>query len=212
MIRLNCLSYETDDDTGSIHFRDSDGKPTAIPVGGTSQASLNFSLDPFSVLEYETGGQGQLKSGSVSVVSNDQFSRLEASEVFDVLGNFVSLDPSPNRTVHQVYVSFTPTECTGIAAYNPSSEAIKIDAFLLSSGGEERADTVIHMAANQQFAVFIDGSKLFATYFSLHPEEFQGTLNLRVRDSKKVAIVGLIQKKQTGALIAIASGDKAFSR
>ncbi len=68
------------------------------------------------------------------------------------------------------------------------------------------------MPTNNQFALFVDDADLFQTYFRVHPEDLHGTLNLQVRDSRKVAVVGLIQKRATGALIAVATGGKGFTR
>ena len=41
-------------------------------------------------------------------------------------------------------------------------------------------------------------------YFADHPEDFQGTLNIKARDGCAIYATGLIQRKANNALIAVA--------
>jgi hypothetical protein len=47
---------------------------------------------------------------------------------------------------------------------------------------------------------------MFKTYFDAHPGSSRGTLSVKVRDGKSVALLGLIQESGSVALIAIAPG------
>ena len=103
-------------DTGKIQFRDSSGSTTAVPIEGVLTDTFPYVLLPWRTLEMETDGTGVLQSGVIEMVSDLGFrSRIEGTEVFEVLGSFVSVNNAPPRTRQQAYVSVTAEESTGIA-------------------------------------------------------------------------------------------------
>ena len=83
----------------------------------------------------ETDGTGVLQSGVIEMVSDLGFrSRIEGTEVFEVLGSFVSVNNAPPRTRQQAYVSVTAEESTGIALHNPhKTESATVDLVLVRS-------------------------------------------------------------------------------
>ncbi len=77
---------------------------------------------------------------------------------------------------------------------------------LVDQQGIPVAEQQLELQPGQQLARFADEPEMFKTYFAAHPGEFKGTLNVRVRQDRPVGLMGLIQRRDTGALIAVASG------
>jgi YVTN family beta-propeller protein len=196
-------------DTGVVRFQDASGAPVVVTVGAQTGSDIPYSLPAWGTLDIETAGAGALKSGSVQVISDrGAASALEGTEVFDVLGAYVSVDRAPVRNSHRLYASRDTTEDTGIAVFNSSSEPIVLDLALIDDQGVQRATAELGLAAQQQVARFVDQAEMFKTYFDAHPGAFRGTLSVKVQDGKSVALVGLIQKSGSGALIAITPGTE----
>ena len=152
-------------------------------------------------------------SGVIEVISDTgQDSQLEGTEIFDLLGSFVSINDAPARLTQQAYVSVNTDENTGIAAYNPDSDAsATLDLVLLDSVGIEKATQQLVLQPRQRLAIFIDDEMLFGEFFDGNPEEFKGTLNVRVVGDQEVSMVSLLQRRDTGALIGVATSDNAFA-
>lgn len=156
----------------------------------------------------ETDGTGLLQSGVVEVVSDlGPESKLEGTEVFEVLGNFVSVNNAPPLTRQQTYVSVTADENTGIALHNPHRTFVTVDLILVS--GEEQARKQVTVGPSRQLVAFLDGEEFFRDFFQSVNGVFKGTLNVHAT-GKGVSMLGLIQKRATGALVAIAATPNAF--
>jgi hypothetical protein len=203
--------------SGQVLFTHPDGSPAQIPLGGVSDDTHPFSLGGWGTLDVETEGTGSLSSGVARVVTETgDGSQMVATEVFSILGSFVSINSSPERDRHQVFVSFDPEaqrgEDTGIAAYNPDpATAAHVQATLLDHLGQVvavRDDIVI--GPGEQLIGFVAQEAFFADFFAGRAETFRGTLNLAVSSGPSVAVVGLIQKRSTGALIAVSTSANAF--
>lgn len=93
---------------------------------------------------------------------------------------------------------------------NPGRSAVTIDAYLVDSNGQLDATREITVEPGQQIVGFIDEVALFVDYFSTHPTKYNGTLNLIARGGGEVSVVGLLQKKRTGALVAVSTSGKAY--
>ena len=194
-------------ESGKIVFQGATGDPTVVPVNGAEQAVVDFGVPPWGTLDLQTDGAGSLAIGSCVVWSNLGLeSGLEGTEVFQVLGNYVSVDAAPPRSVSQVYVSVDATEDTGVAMYNPEKTAVTLNAALVDADGAAAGSTEITLQAGEQRSQFV--TEMFATFFQTHAL-FKGTLNLQAGDGGNVACIGLIQKTGTGALIGIATSPNA---
>lgn len=190
------------EDHGQIRFRDKDGHPSPTLIGGESVASVDYALAPWGTFELQTDGTGALAAGSIEVTTSlGAFSVVKGTEVFEVLGHFVSLDECPVRLNQQIYASVDSQERTGLALYNPGDrEVTNIRLELRDNGGWQRATvTLSRLRPNQQWAIFVD--ELFLNYFPSHPEDFEGTVEIQAGFG--IAAAGLIQKRQTGALVAV---------
>ena len=209
--RIILINNSDEADSGVVRFRDAAGNPIPVQVGGIATDTLSYSLDPWSTTELETDGTGDLQTGTIEVISSrGEESRLEGTEAFEILGNFVSVVSSPRRSSQQIYVSLTETENTGVALLNPDQEnPVTVDTTLLDSHNEEKADREILLEGGQQLVAFVDQADLFADFFTTQDGDFQGRLKLTARDDRDLALLGLLQKRATAALIAISTESEA---
>ncbi len=195
---------------GEIKFQDPKGNPVLVPVGGQNRSAVPYSLTYFDVLDMETDGTGHLQTGAILVTPGSGF--LEGTGVFDILGNFVSVPTCPARPAHQLYASVTAQENTGIAIYNPDTSETTLSIRLLNQFGQEEALGQLTIAGRGQVAIFLDDSRLFQQFFAVQPGDFQGTINIRTTGGKLVAVLGLIQRRADGALMAVGSGENAYGQ
>ena len=104
-------------------------------------------------------------SGSIEVTSNlGANSKLEATEAFSVLGNFVSVPSATLAAVQQVFVSVNAGEDTGFAAYNPNPAVVDMNICLIDDDGNERAEVDLSLDPAQQIARFVTEEALFQAY------------------------------------------------
>ena len=211
--------------SGQIKFRASQtgapSVPTSLPIGGEMVDQVDFELDAWGTLDIETDGTGELKTGVIEVFTDDSGSALdshlsdsdlEGTEVFSILGGFVSVPSSSLESSIQIYVSRNPGENTGLAIYNPDEdETTTLNLILLDDNGSQRATKQIMVLPKQHTALFVDQDPLFTDFFQQNPGPFQGTLNIHVVSGEEVAIVALLQKLPSGALIAVTPSTEAFS-
>ena len=197
-------------DSGRIIFQD--------PQGGLIE-EIPYSLPPWGTFDFLTAGVGPLLFGPVEVHSNRMAEpqgtavtgRTEGTLVFELLERFVSVGAAPLRGEHQVFISRNELETTGIAVYNPNPEAsATIDGILLDEAGLEQATVVLELQPSEQVALFVENPRLFEQFFQDRAIDFQGTLNLTVRDPEQASVLGLIQRAD-GALIAVETAPVAFS-
>lgn len=210
---------------GTIRFRASQtggpSQPTSVPIDGRMVESVNYELEPWGTIDIETDGTGALFTGVAEVFAADNSSPLdshlsdsdlEGTEVFSLLGNFVSVDSSKPQSSQQIYVSRNASEGTGLAIYNPGDEeAAVLDLVLLDDRGELKATKQISVLPRQHMALFVDEDTLFREFFQQNPGNFEGTLNIHVSSGEDVSIVALLQKKANGALIAVSPSSDAFN-
>ena len=165
-------------DTGRIQFRDGSGSAAAVPIDGILTDTFPYLILPWQILEIETDGTGVLQSGIVEVVSDlGVRSRIEGTEVFEVLGSFVSVNNAPPRTRQQAYVSVTADENTGVALYNPNrTEAVTVDLVLVD--GNEQARKRASLGPLEQLVAFVDEEALFGEFLESVEGSFRGTLNV----------------------------------
>jgi hypothetical protein len=210
--RLILINDGDDTDTGTIQFQDASGALSQVPIQGEATDTLAYSLDGGSTTEVETDGTGTLQTGVVEVNSDlATNSRITGSEVFEILGNFVSVTNSPPRQSQQAYVSVTADENTGVALYNPDSEnALTLTMILVDSDGTEQAQKEVMLAPGEQLVQFVDQEELFAEFFAALEGDFNGTINIHAEEGKKAAVLGLLQIRATGALIAVSTSPNAF--
>ena len=196
-------------DTGRIDFRDAIGIQTEVPINGIPTHTFLYLVEGWKTLEVETDGTGVLQSGVIEVVSDlGPQSKLEGTEVFEVLGNFVSVNNAPPLTRQQTYVSVTADENTGIALHNPHRTFATVDLILVS--GEEQARKQVIVGPSRQLVAFLDEEEFFRDFFQSVNGMFKGTLNVHAT-GKGVSMLGLIQKRATGALIGVSASPTTFT-
>ena len=98
-----------------------------------------------------------------------------------------------------MYVSVTAEENTA---------SVTVDLILVS--GEEQARKQLTLGPLEQFVAFIDEEALFRDFLESVDGVFKGTLNVHATGDG-VSILGLIQKRATGALIAVSTTENAFT-
>ncbi|MFQ5738262.1 MAG: hypothetical protein ACE5JX_04575 [Acidobacteriota bacterium] len=207
-------------DTGQIRFQDANGNLQQVPLEEDSvhtqsislgvSGTVDYSILPGGAFDVETEGTGTLVSGSIEVISDlGAGSELEGTEVFDLLGNFVSVPSAVPAAVQQVFVSFNAEENTGFAAYNPDPQnPVNLDISLVDESGNERAVGELSVASRERISVFVDEAVLFSDFLKANPT-FTGTMNISTRNGALVALLGLLQRRDTGALIAVATSTNA---
>lgn len=197
---------------GSIQFFDANGESTQVSVDGGLTDRYNFSIDSWGSVDVSTDSTGNQKAGAAEVhIDSGSADHLDASEVFAVLGSFVSVTGARPEKQWQAYVSRDDSENSGIAVQNPDRSSVAvIKMVLLDSSGMEVATDELTLQAGQRVAQFLGEPLFFPEYFEQNPGPFQGTLNLEVSEGEDVALVGLIQKRSSGALIAIEATNNPF--
>jgi hypothetical protein len=213
--RVILRSHSNDPVSGRIRFREASGHLISVPIEGESVEVLDFFLEPWGVIDLSTDGTGDsLLSGAVEVlVDEGSGSDLVGTEVFEVLGHSVSVQSAEVRKTHQSYVSINEKERAAVALYNPNlEESVQMNIVLLDSEGGEKDSTQLLLEAREQIAVYVDEEELFQKYFQANSGAFTGTLNIEVEEGGGVAVVGLIQKAEDQALIAIATTGVAYQR
>ncbi len=197
--------------SGQIRFRESSSLFAAVPVNGQITESVEFSIEPRGTFEIETDGTGMLQTGVVEVFVNGEADSVQGTEIFSVLGNFVSVPASRRELAPQTYLSVNLEESSGIAAYNPDGRnAIQVEVTLLDASGTERAMGQFALQPNEHLARFVDEpGGLFPDFFAANPQPVTGTLNFSVVEGEGgIAVLGLIQKRAGGQLIAVGTGSQ----
>jgi len=192
--------------TGIIQFRNDAGAVVPMPVNNQSLPFIPYVVDPWGTYDVQTDGTGNnLVTGAIEVIAQTGVSSaLRGTALFDILGNFVSVDSARPGTCHQVYVSVSSQENTGVAWFNPSAVAqSRLRVSLYDKGGAQRATAEVTLNPKQHSARFADDATLFKTFFQQNPAAFTGTLGIQVLSGSPIAVTGLIQKRATGALISV---------
>jgi hypothetical protein len=197
--------------TSEVRFRDNLGNPLPMPIGGQMTATVRYSLDPYGTTEIQPAAGSTLQSGSVQVVSDRGWdSAVKATLVFDVFGKFVSVDSCPPWQRQRFFASLTAAENTGLALQNPSTHPIKA-TLELHQTDKVLASAQLQLEPGEQRAYFVDNASLFSTWFENDPGDFRGWVLLDTDPSfNPLSAVGLIQRKNSGALIAVAAGRRAY--
>ena len=197
--------------SGQIRFRESSSLFAAVPVGGQLTDTIDFMIASQGTFDIETDGTGTLQTGVVEVFVDGETDSVEGTEIFSVLGNFVSVPSSRPDPAPRAYISVNLEESSGIAAYNPDgSNAVLVDMTLLDATGAEMAMGQLTLQPNEQLTRFVDEpGELFPDFFAANPEPFTGTLNFNVVEGG-IAVLGLIQKRAGGQLIAVGTSSQDF--
>ncbi len=209
ILRSNGLLPET----GQILFLSSSGAPVEVSVGGQAVSGLPYSLPPLGTLDIRTDGTGTLQSGVVEVQpANPATFSLEGSLIYEVLGSRVSVAGSPLASAHRLYVSVSAAENTGIAAFNPDTVAsVTARLTLLDDQGVIQTSKDLTLAPRRQLARFLTETEFFQDFLATRAAGFRGTLLIDVTSGGPIAVMGLIQDRTTGALVAMPSGTAGFS-
>ena len=78
-----------------------------------------------------------------------------------------------------------------------------------STGGAVDTENVV-LEPGQRIAEFLGEAQFFKNYFEQNPGDFAGTLNVEVIEGSDAALIGLIQKKPGGDLIAVKATNNPF--
>ena len=197
-------------DNGTIAFFNQSGNPQVVPIGGSNVSSLSYSVLPGGVFDVQTAGTGNLVIGPLEITSNlGEASVLEATIVFDILGNFVSVDSAPASANQQIFASRNSSENTGVALYNPDrNNSVTLNVTLIDSVGNQRSRVSVVLAPQQQIAVFVDQARLFQNFFNSNPADFTGTMTIQSTNGALVVALGLLQRIDTQALIAVSTSRR----
>ncbi len=203
-------------DIGRINFQDAKGDPQAVPVSisgsapSGAQTFVAFNIPAGGVFDVETFGTGDVTEGSIKVVSDlGTASKLEATEAFSVLGNFVSVPSATLAAVQQVFVSVNIGENTGFAAYNPNPTVVDMNICMIDSSGNERANVDLSLNPGERKALFVDNVLLFENFLQTVGNNFTGTMTISTLNGEVLAILGLLQKIGSAALIAVETSTNA---
>ena len=205
----------TQTDSGRINFQDAAGNPQAVPVSisgsaPASASSINFNIPAGGFFDIETAGTGAPVSGSIEVTSNlGANSKLEATEAFSLLGKFVSVPSATLAAIQQVFVSVNAGENTGFAAYNPNLTAVDMNICMIDDDGNERADVDMSIDPSERISIFVDHADLFQGFLNSVGNNFTGTMRISTANGEVLAILGLLQKAASQALIAVETSTNA---
>ena len=109
--------------SGQLIFRNSEGDPVEVSIGGVTDHVFQYSLAAWATDEFNLDGSGPLRTGTIEVQPDDgNVLNLEGTEVFDVFGRFVSVGAVKASPLAQVYVSLSTEETSGAALYNSHAE------------------------------------------------------------------------------------------
>jgi len=210
--RVILRNNSTTPSIGSISFVDPNGDPAQVSIGGVQTDTVPFSLEAWGSLDISTDTTGGLTAGAVEVyVETGSASDLEGTEVFFHLGRYVSVTGARPAKKWQAYVSRNSGEGSGLAVQNPDRvRTATLKMTLLDSSGVEVASENVTLEPGQRIAEFVGEAQFFKDYFEQNPEDFEGTLNVEVTDGEDAALIGLIQKKPGGDLIAIEATNNPF--
>jgi hypothetical protein len=211
--RIILRNNSSQGDSGTIRFQDGSGNPARVPVKGALTEVVHFSIEPWGSFEVKTDGIGTLQNGTVEVYSVlGSRSSLEGTEVFEVLGSYVSVPASPFRSTNQVYVSVGNEETAGVAIYNPDNfNLVEAKLFLVDNVGNQQAIRTLTVGPREQVVAFVDQQPLFDRFFGGRRSDFTGTLHVLVQGQGKLSVLGLLQKRASGALIATVVSEKVLA-
>lgn len=198
--------------TGYLAFLDANGESTQVPIGGGMTDRYNFTLNPWGSLSVTSDPTGGLDAGAAHVfVETGSASDMEAAEVFFLLGRYVSVTGARPEKKWQAYVSRNDEENSGIAVQNPDrSSAAVLKLTLLDASGQQVATDELTLLPGRRIAQFLGEDLILKDYFEQNPGPFEGTLNVEVIEGEDVALVGLIQKIPSGALIAVEATNNPY--
>ncbi|GAB4239135.1 MAG: hypothetical protein Kow00109_13860 [Acidobacteriota bacterium] len=184
------------------------GRLVLLSAAGTTSEEVPYEIAPWSPWEWLSPGTGALRSGVIEIRPDAEASgRLEGTEVFEVLGHFVSVPAAEVGRTHQLFVSWNSSEDTGVALYNSASDdPVLVEVRLADENGTVVATRLLELGPRQQLLGFVDDLVFFADHFAGRSAPFRGTLNLRSTTDQGIAVLGLLQRRDTGALIAVAPG------
>jgi hypothetical protein len=198
--------------TGRVSFVDENGDPAQVSIGGMQMDTVPYSLEAWGSLDITTDSTGSLTAGAVEVyVETGSASDLEGTEVFFHLGGYVSVTGARPSKKWQAYVSRNGVEGSGIAVQNPDRiREATLRMTLLDPAGVAVDTENVTLEPGQRIAEFLGEAQFFKNYFEQNPGDFAGTLNVEVIEGSDAALIGLIQKKPGGDLIAVEATNNPF--
>jgi hypothetical protein len=200
-------------DFGKLVFRNPAGVPVAVSINGISKEAFDYWLGPWGTLDIQTDGTGPLQSGIAELYSGGGGeSRLEGTLVYDLLGEFVSVPGSLQTCFERVYAGIDGQERAALALYNPSpGQSIRLYLDLKDRQGKNVARRSVELAPLGQVVAFLDEEALLGAFFQGSPGPFEGVLDISGDCASGFAALGLVQRRETGALaaVSIGPGDEA---
>lgn len=184
------------------------GRLVFLSADGVTLEEIAYEVDPWSPWEWLSTGTGPLRSGAVEVRPDaNAAGHLEGTEVFEVLGHFVSVPAAKVERTQQLFASWDVWENTGLALYNPAAgESAEVEIRLADETGTVVATRHLRIEPQRQVLGFVDDNVFFGDFFAGRRGAFRGTVNVRCTTDRGIAVLGLLQRRDTGALIAVAPG------
>jgi len=189
------------EDSGTIEFKDGDGQAMELVIDGTPQASVDYTIRPAGSFELRTDGSGIVKAGYAIVSSEMPNSAIQGTIVYNLNGFEVSVaSVDPSNSFH-VFVDRGLEQNSGVAFANISAEDAVISAVLFDDSGAVHGDVTLDLPSASQLPRFID--QLFGDV----PEIFKGSLH--VYSQNEFTFLGLRQRIN-GSLALLSGSGAAF--
>jgi len=191
--------------SGSLRFLDGTGAPNPIWIGGETKSEAPYSIPAGGTFQLLTDGTGALRFGPLEVRSDVVDSEIRGTEIFDLLGYSASVQEAPLSKIHVAFVSWSTTENTALAMYNPSlTTAVQVRAELYSKAGTSATGPqIVDLAARHQTSIFVDDPTLFQSHLGGVGGSFEGTLKLTVINGGPISVASLIQNRGNGSLLVV---------
>ena len=163
-IRTTFVLFNTTSREVSVVLRltqdDSSPLKVTIPELGTDKDQFALSLDLGETRIFQTDGSGDVATGAATVTASDAIGISAIFSIFDAAGNFLTeagVGSSAALTDFVVPVDSTGFFDTGLALFNPGSDAALVEFQLLDESGQEFSSTDINVDGSGHVAKFIIG-------------------------------------------------------
>ena len=196
---LGLTNVGTHQDEGTIFFKDDDGNPLSIVVEGALRSSIEYSVPAGGAFTIQSDGEGSLKGGYATIVSDNTASLLNGNLVYEFNGK-VSVAAAPLSKEYHALAELDASTDTGIAVVNLGASQISITIKLLRDDGSEVEEQTIQLSSGEHQARFI--SEMFPGAGS----SFKGSIHLK--SDSDFAMIALQQFSGT-SLATVSSSPRA---
>lgn len=191
---------ESSPDEGTVLFLNNDGSEMGLVIDGQRRSRVPYHLAPGGTLKLQPVGEGELRAGYVTVVSDAADSRLTGNLIYLWNGQEVSVSGSRLSKEYHVFTEKTQQTATGVALVNAGQRPLPVKLTLLDGQGQFFDEQEITLGGAEQMAKMLD--ELFPQIVA----PFNGSLHARADDN--LAMLGL--RLRGSSLAALGSSPTAF--